>query len=174
VFQLEGYRLRQLGPADAAAIQGLLVRSADFIRLIEGREVGPSDGAELLHDRPPDAPKVKKRVAGLFAGPELVGVIEFLIGYPEDGTWFVGLFLLDPERRRAGLGGSLYAAFEAWASVQGARTVRLAVQDQNAAAYRFWTRQGFHSTGTVIQDLPNKRNTVHRMERALRASEAQV
>jgi hypothetical protein len=45
--------------------------------------------------------------------------------------------------------------------------VRLAVQDQNAAAFRFWTRQGFHSTGTVIQDLPNKRNTVHRMERAL-------
>ena len=172
MFKLDGYGLRQLGPADAAAIQGLLVRSAEFIRLIEGREVGPSDGAELLHDRPPDAKGVKKRVIGLFAGPELVGLIEFLIGYPAQDVWFVGLFLLDPERRRAGLGGTLYAAFEAWAFAQGARTVRLAVQDQNAAAYRFWTRQGFLSTGTVIQDLPNRRNTVHRMERELRAGAA--
>jgi GNAT superfamily N-acetyltransferase len=172
VFQLEGYGLRQLGPRDAAAIQGLLVRSAEFIHLIEGREVGPSDGAELLHERPPDAPKVKKRVIGLFAGAELVGVIEFLIGYPDKGTWFVGLFLLDPERRRAGLGRAFYEAFETWASLQGAKIVRLAVQDQNAAAYRFWTRQGFHSLGTVIQDLPNKRNTVHRMQRELRAGEA--
>ena len=169
MFRLEGYGLRQLGRSDAAAIQGLLVRSAEFIHLIEGREVGPSDGAELLRDRPPDAPKMKKRVIGLFAGPELVGLIEFLIGYPSEGTWFVGLFLLDPERRRAGLGRAFYEAFEAWALVQGAKTVRLAVQDQNAAAFRFWSRQGFSSTGTVIQDLPNKRNTVHRMAKGLSA-----
>ena len=172
MFQLDGFGLRPLGPADAAAIQGLLIRSADFIRLIEGREVATGDGAGMLHERPPDAPDVEKRVIGVFDGPELVGVIEFLIDYPAAGTWYVGLFLLDPERRRTGLGGALYAAFQEWAAGEGGRTVRLAVQDQNAAAFRFWTRQGFRSIGTVIQDLPNRRNTVHRMERSLRAGEA--
>jgi GNAT superfamily N-acetyltransferase len=174
VFELEGVRLRQLGPADAPAIQGLLLRCADFIHLIEGRQVAPGDGAEMLHERPPDAPDVEKRVIGVFDGPELVGVIEFLIGYPAEGSWYVGLYLLDPDRRRAGLGGRLYAAFQDWAQREGCRTVRLAVQDQNAAAFRFWTRQGFHPIGTVIQDLPNRRNTVHRMQRELRAGEARA
>lgn len=172
MFAVVGFGLRQLGPADAPAIQGLLLRCADFIRLIESREVAPGDGAELLHERPPDAPEIEKRVIGLFDGPELIGVIEFLVGYPAEGTWYVGLFLLDPDRRRAGLGGRLYAAFQHWAADEGCRTVRLAVQDQNAAAFRFWTRQGFRSMGTVIQDLPNRRNTVHRMQRRLRAGAA--
>ena len=172
MFELEGFGLLQLGPADAPAIQGLLLRCADFIHLIEGREVAPGDGAGMLHERPPDAPDAEKRVVGVFDGPELVGVIEFLVGYPAEGTWYVGLYLLDPDRRRAGLGGRLYAAFERWAVGQGARTIRLAVQDQNAAALRFWSRQGFNSMGTVIQDLPNRRNTVHRMQRKLRAGAA--
>ena len=167
MFELQGFELRELGPGDAPAVQGLLLRCADFIRLIYGREVEPSDGAETLHDRPSDAPDAEKQVVGLFAGAELIGVVEFLIGYPAAGTWYVGLFLLDPERRRAGLGRALYAAFEAWAAGQGARTLRLAVQDQNAAALRFWIRQGFGSIGTVIQELPHRRNTVHRMQREL-------
>jgi hypothetical protein len=48
------------------------------------------------------------------------------------------------------------------------------VQEQNAAALRFWARHGFRSIGTVIQDLPNRRNTVHRMQRELRAGEARA
>ena len=174
MFRLEGFGLRPLGAADAAAIQGLLIRSADFIRLIEGREVANGDGAEMLHERPPDAPDVEKRVIGVFDGPELVGLIEFLIDYPASGTWYVGLFLIDPDRRRAGLGGALYEAFQDWAAHEGGDTLRLAVQDQNAAALRFWARHGFRSVDTVIQDLPNRRNTVHRMERLLRTGEARA
>ncbi len=55
-----------------------------------------------------------------------------------------------------------------WILGQGARALRLAVIDENAGAYRFWTRLGFQDLGTVEQDLGNFRRTLHRMERALR------
>ena len=51
-----------------------------------------------------------------------------------------------------------------WIVAQGGWTIRLAVQEQNPAALRFWNRQGFVEVGAAVQELDDRTNQVRRME----------
>ena len=62
----------------------------------------------------------------------------------------MGLLLLAPEVRNAGLGRALWAALEAWVRARQARVLRLAVQGQNPGARRFWNARGF----VLEEELP--------------------
>ena len=167
VFDLKGFRVGLLGEDDCADIDALYDRCADFIRLSEGRDPVPGDGRMLLIERPEAAPDVEKLVMGLYDGPCLIGVLDLLKDYPSEGIWYLGLMLIEPARRRDGLGSALFEALGGWVAGQGGQVMRLAVIEQNAAGPRFWTRQGFHQVGTVEQDLGYFRRTLHRMERSL-------
>ena len=167
MFELEGLWVGPLGEDDCGDIDALLVRCADFIRLSEGQDPSPGDGRLLLEERPHEAPEVEKLVLGLYDGPCLIGVVDLLRDYPAPGVWYLGLMLIEPPRRRAGIGTALFAALGEWVARQGGRALRLGVVEQNAAGHRFWTRQGFQDIGSVDQDLGHRRRVVHRMERTL-------
>lgn len=167
VFDLLGLDVRGLGEEDGPEIDALLVRCAEFMRMSEGQDPIRGDGLLLLEERPEEAPEVEKQVLGLFDGPCLVGVLDLLKDYPAEETWYLGLMLIEPARRREGLGTAVFAALREWLTAQGALRLRLAVVDENAAGHRFWIRQGFRELGTVEQDLGHFRRTLHRMERAL-------
>jgi GNAT superfamily N-acetyltransferase len=47
-----------------------------------------------------------------------------------------------PEKRRHGIGGSLFQAAEAWAVVRGCRHLKVETQNINVAACRFYARHG--------------------------------
>jgi len=64
---------------------------------------------------------------------------------------------LDPTVRGRGLGHSIYRAFEAWAAGAGAGRIDLGVVEANAAAARFWERQGFHR----VERRPPRRFGLH-------------
>ena len=165
--ELLGLRVGLLGDDDCREIDALLVRCADFVRLTEGQDPAPGDGLAMLQERPNAAPEVEKLVLGLYDGPCLIGVTDLLKDYPAPGLWYLGLMLIEPPRRRAGIGTALFAALGDWVARQGGHTLRLGVVEQNAAGRRFWERQGFQDIGAVDQDLGHVRRKVHRMERGL-------
>ena len=169
VFDLLGFQVSTLGHDDGSEIDALLGRCAEFMRMSEGQDPAPGDGALLLEERPLDAPEVDKHVLGLFDGPCLVGVMDLLVDYPAEGAWYLGLMLIEPARRREGVGTAVFEALKDWVAGQGGRALRLSVIDENAGGHRFWLRQGFRDLGLVDQDLGHFRRTLHRMERTLTA-----
>jgi GNAT superfamily N-acetyltransferase len=76
-------------------------------------------------------------------GGGLAGVLHAFRGYRVPGEWYLGLLLLDPRARGAGLGEAFYFGFEAWAAGLGAGKIQLAVLECNERAARFWERVGF-------------------------------
>jgi RimJ/RimL family protein N-acetyltransferase len=134
--------LRALGGDDAAALQDLLERCADYFRLVDGREPTPGAADELLRVRPPGTDPGDKIVLGL--GEErLDGVVDLVRGWPEPGTWLIGLLLLDPALRGRGAGADVVAALDRMAATGGAERLRAAVVHANTRALRFWRAQGF-------------------------------
>jgi GNAT superfamily N-acetyltransferase len=73
----------------------------------------------------------------------LIGLIDAVEGYPDEGAWWLGLMLIDPEYRGKGLGHKLYQAFENWILEQGAVGVCLGVVEENDKALAFWGSLGF-------------------------------
>lgn len=176
-LRVPGLRIRRLGAADAGRIDALNAACADFVRLVEGRDPRPGEGAELLAARPPGVGAAAKRVYGLWTssapqGGELAGVLDLVDGYPDAGTWFIGLLMFAPAQRGRGDGLRLVEALERWCAARSARRLQLIVQVQNQAGLAFWRRAGFAEVGRAVQRVETGENAVIRMERQVSAAEA--
>jgi RimJ/RimL family protein N-acetyltransferase len=144
LFKIPGYHVKLLQSEDAAILQALLEKCADYSLLVTGSPPGPTAATSLLADHPEGKSAKDKIVTGIFtAKQELVGVLDAIRDYPAQDDWWLGLLLLAPTYRHRGLGQRVYRSFERWAGRCGARSIYLGVIEENQGATRFWQKAGF-------------------------------
>jgi ribosomal protein S18 acetylase RimI-like enzyme len=97
----------------------------------------------------------------------MVGVVELMAGFPGATDWYVGLLMLTPEARGAGLGSSVFREVVGRVAEAGGRTLHLIVREDNPRAVAFWERHGFTLVDHRVQDLGTKVNRVLKMVRPL-------
>lgn len=165
--ELDGCDLALISGGAVEELQVLLERCEAFEILVTGHPPDPHAAEDLLIEVPPDHPLRHKLVIGVWTGQGLTAAIDLLRDFPDEGAWYLGLLLVAPEARNQGPGGRIVEALAAWIAAQDGRSIRLAVQDQNPEAQRFWTRMGFTPIGTAVQELMDRTNTVTRLERRL-------
>lgn len=82
------------------------------------------------------------------AGAELIGVLDFRLHWPQDGTATIGLLLVAEALQRQGIGAQAWSLLKPWlAAAASIHTVRVGVEQFNVAALKFWEAQGFTLTG---------------------------
>jgi GNAT superfamily N-acetyltransferase len=168
IFKAEGYSAVQLGEDDIPDLQDLLERASDYELLISGEPPSPWAAQELLDDCPPGKALEDKFALGIIDGSAtLIGVLDVVRDYPEPGVWWIGLLLLDPGKRRRGLGQVIYHSFEQWAAQSGAIQIGLGVVEKNVHATRFWNRLGFVILERKSQHLGGEDQVVLRMRRKI-------
>jgi ribosomal protein S18 acetylase RimI-like enzyme len=160
-------RRLELGTPDVAELQALHLRCADFVEATTGWPPRDDEAARLFAQLPPGKTPADKQVLGVIQGGALVGVIELLAGHPGPTDWYVGLLLLSPEVRGAGLGTSLVQEIVERVLAAGGRVLHLIVREDNLRAIAFWERQGFTLVDHRVQDLGTKKNLVLKMVRPL-------
>ena len=70
-------------------------------------------------------------------------VVDYVEGYPDETTGYVGLFLLDRGLHRQGVGTTLFSALEAAALETGKTRLELGCYETNGPGLSFWHKQGF-------------------------------
>ncbi|HYR10619.1 MAG TPA: GNAT family N-acetyltransferase [Longimicrobium sp.] len=125
-------------------MQDLYERCSDYHELEEGIPTRAGAGEHLLTSLPPGKTPADKHVLGVHA-PQggLVGVLDLIHDYPGEGDWWIGLLMLDPSARAAGLGTRLFRALEGAIAAAGGTAIHLCVLEHNARAERFWRSLGF-------------------------------
>jgi GNAT superfamily N-acetyltransferase len=168
MFQVDGRTVAKLGAEDVPALRALCERCHAFMTLVYGA-LEPDAAEQLLESLPPEKTLEDKFAFGLYAdgSRELLGVLDAVRGFPEENEWIIGLLLIDPEHRNAGLGARFVGAFEQWVRGQGAVGLRLVVQQQNPDALRFWQKQGYEVTGMTLQHTPRRKNFIQLMHKPL-------
>lgn len=97
-----------------------------------------------IQELPPGIPPERKHYLCLRRNGLLAAVLDFAVGYPDEGTAFLGLFKVHGEFHRRGIGRLLMKAFwESLALGGGIEKVRLAVIEENRPGLAFWAGQGF-------------------------------
>ncbi|WP_439692690.1 GNAT family N-acetyltransferase [Curtobacterium sp. SP.BCo] len=142
--------LRELGPEDVDALQGLLESVPEYAERITGYPPGPSDGLSALIGVPDGFDPAGKHGWGLWEGADLVAFADVLVGYPVPSTAFVGLLLVRGDRHRQGIGRAVHDAVveRVRASVPEVGRLRLGIVQTNAAvAEPFWRALGYAPTG---------------------------
>jgi ribosomal protein S18 acetylase RimI-like enzyme len=162
-------RLRRLAldTTDVAEVQALHVRCADFVEATTGRPPRDDEGEHVFVDAPAGKGAADKQVLGVTREGALIGVVELLIGHPGPTDWYVGLLLLSPEARGAGVGTTVVRDVVEHVAAAGGRALHLIVREDNPRAVGFWQRQGFALVGRLVQDLGTKKNLVLKMVRPL-------
>ena len=135
---------RFLNDTDQDVILSLLKACDDFSFLSSGLPSVEDDAHDLLIDQPLETSPDQKGVIGFFDGDHgLVAALDFLVGYPEENIWFIGLLLIHPNLRGQGCGTRILSGFEAWARTNQAKALMIGVLECNTAALRFWQNNGF-------------------------------
>jgi GNAT superfamily N-acetyltransferase len=129
--------LRPLTEEDLPALQAFLERCGDYYRDVEEREVRSDEALALWEALPPGKDRSAKH---LFVIEDFAGVVDVVSGWPDPGTWLIGLLLLAPDARSRGLGREVVAQVDAWAD---AEKLRVAVLRTNPRGLDFWESVGF-------------------------------
>ena len=138
-------------PEELAALQRIFESDEDFAVRVTGHPPGPADAQSTLMFVPEGKSPDDKAVFGVWAGDELVGILDLLLRYPDDETVYLGLLLIDRDRQGQGIGAAAVQALERdllprW---PWARRLRLSVVRADDQVLGFWRRLGFTETGEV-------------------------
>ena len=120
-------------PEELAALQRIFESDEEFALRVTGHPPGPADAQSTLMFVPEGKSPDDKAVFGVWAGDELVGVLDLLLRYPDDETLYLGLLLIDRDRQGQGIGAAACQALErdllpgsasgaGWASPRPARS----------------------------------------------------
>ena len=145
-FHVDGYPMVRLtAERDLEAVQALYNRCAEFVELTTGVPPTGGEARETFFELPPQHTLEDKLVMGCLDGEagELIAVLEMIRGYPTAMVYWIGLFLLDPSRRRQQLGTRFLRAYLAWAQRHEVQHIQLGVVTQNTGGLAFWQSLGF-------------------------------
>jgi GNAT superfamily N-acetyltransferase len=143
-LDLSPHTTTRLTLADAPALQRLCERCSDYYEMDGGTPTPPDAAEDVLKSLPPGKTHADKYVIGVAAPDgELVGVLDLIRDYPGEREWWLGLLLLKPDARTAGLGSRILRDVERVVAAAGGTVIHLGVLEHNASAERFWRRHGF-------------------------------
>lgn len=124
-------------------VQDLCKRCTDYYELCERRPTPDSAAEEIFMELPPGKTLEDKYVIGIFNKEnKLVGLIEGVENFPE-GSWYIGLMIIDPLYRNTGLGEQIFINFKNWVENSNLTEIRVGVLDENEKAFNFWKKIGF-------------------------------
>jgi GNAT superfamily N-acetyltransferase len=157
LFSGEGFTVRPLDRSEQDAVQTLMTACDDYAVMLTGKPHGPEAASDVFTSLPPGKDYTDKFVLAVDTPDKpLIGIIDAIRNYPEDGVWFIGLQLLHPAHRSQGLGEKVYEAFAEWAFSQGCDIVRLGVVKQNERGLQFWTKVGFQEVARQPMSFAGK------------------
>ena len=160
--------IRRLDPiTDRALVDAFFQSAADYIRLERDEAPGPDVTDEFFTDAPPGIdPQTSLRI-GLFTD-HLIGIAEMSFGYPGATDAYLGLMIIAPTARGAGVGQTLLRHLETEARSRGARNLCLGVLAANPRGQAFWTREGFTlALANQPVTLGPKTQPAHRLMKSL-------
>jgi ribosomal protein S18 acetylase RimI-like enzyme len=172
VFHIEDpdYSVRELRcPEDMESLQKLFEQCADYAMVTEGQGVSPSAAQGTFEEAPPGRSLDDKFVYGLLDRcGNIRGVLEGMRYYPNEETWWIGLFMLSPDVRGHGLGRRVIENFSTYVHKNHGVSIMLGVVEENRAAYDFWQRLGFEFVRkTEPRPFGKKTQSVYVMQRVL-------
>jgi GNAT superfamily N-acetyltransferase len=144
------YHTRRLEPPDLPALQRLFEQAPDYFVATTGTPPATDEAERAFVGGPPTRSVNDKHSIGVFADEKrLVGVLDAIPDFPTDGTCTIGLLLLDPAVRGAGLGAATLAAFEEWMAAHGTTCFRTAVAARLERGLRFLEREGYREVSRL-------------------------
>lgn len=138
--------LKKINHSSEALVQTLLDAIPTYYLLIDGVPNAGSAKA-VFEELPPGRTYEDKHVLLIEEDGIPAGVIDLVIGYPQDKVAYIGLLVLDECRQGRGLGKATYQLLENYIRGFEVDSIQLGVNDTNHPGMAFWPKLGFQRNG---------------------------
>lgn len=118
--------------------------------------------ADDMKALPPRKTLSDKYYVGYYDGEKLVAVMDFILGYPNPETAFIGFFMTDVSVQDRGVGSAMIDSLCSYLKTCGLTGVRLGWVKGNPQAEHFWHKNGFTETGVTYSPGPYTVVVAHR------------
>lgn len=82
------------------------------------------------------------------AGAELIGLVDFRLDWPAEGTATIGMLMVAEAYQRQGVGAQAWSLLAPWLAASAhMQKARLSIEQFNIGALKFWEKLGFRLTG---------------------------
>ena len=85
----------------------------------------------------------QKYFLAYYDGGTMIALLDLIDGYPTDRTCYIGLFMVDADHARRGIGTAIITELCAALDALGYEALRLAYGKDYRQAVHFWTKNGF-------------------------------
>jgi len=127
-------------------------KADDYFQLMNGKSVTQEDIEEIFNAIPPSKSLRDKLIFGIYSDEKLVGLADIIKNYPQDATWWLGLFLIAESNRESGIGKLAHEQLIQYSKNEGAVEIRLGVDQKNIEAVKFWEKVGYTIKQIKITD----------------------
>lgn len=148
------YKIKKLTEQDCLDIFNLYNSNPDYFNIVEARPPNLKDCMNDLMECPPNFLQEKKFFIGFYKEEQLFAVVDYLLGYPDEDIFYIGLYMIEGRNRAKGYGRTLVSDIIDVVINEGYKKLRLGVVSENLNAVNFWTRNGLKE----IKRVPRKRD----------------
>lgn len=96
-----------------------------------------------MKEVPPNSKKEQKQYKVIKLDKEYIGVIDYVMEFPDSDAIYIGLFIIKKELQGLGHGNRIMNDFEAKIREKGFKRIRLGVLHNNESGLKFWENKGF-------------------------------
>lgn len=165
------YIVRPLSEEDIPVILELYRSNMDYYAATQNNPVSKEDCVHDMTECPPGISERQKYYLGFYQNGELAAVMDFVEGYPNAETVYIGLFMVDGAFHGKGVGTAILVPFLRAMKEMGFGKAALACFESNSAGKKFWTKLGFMVDETVDRKEGEILRRLMKMSRPLDESE---
>lgn len=117
---------------------------------------------------PPNSSLKNKRYSLISINSQDIGIIDYIMSYPDEDAVYIGLLLIHGDFHRQGYGKAFIEEFIVNMQKKGYSRIRLGVLKQNESGFKFWTKIGFKVVKEVVSSIhPEKNWEIKVMEKTI-------
>ena len=147
----KNYNVRKLNYNDVEMIYSFCKSNTQYYEYC-GKEPSIELIERDLEITPPDFPIEQKYYVGFFEGDNLVAIMDFEDGYPDEDYAYIGFFMMNSELQGNGIGTQIISEIFEYLRKLGFRKCMLGIDKDNPQSNHFWKKNGFEVVREVVQE----------------------
>ncbi len=168
----EKYEMNSLSQANIEEIQSLCDSCNDYFLISQGCKTIGNEALDILTSLPPHNDMNDKDVIGIYnTQKKLIGLVDLVKNYPNEGVWIIGLMLIDPKERRKKIGQEMDKIIKTHVLSQSGKAIQLGVLRENKTGRAFWGKLGYLKVGETKSEIKGSQHEIDLMRFDIKTSE---
>ena len=149
------YSVRYMDDSDIDEILDLCLENRQYYQYC-GKQPSKELIINDLHITPPNTSADAKYYVGFYQNGTLVAIMDFIDGYPDDETAYIGFFMMNKQLQGNQIGTGIIQEICQYVKETGIREIQLGIDKGNPQSTHFWRKNGFF----VIREIEQEGGTI--------------